>query len=66
MLGVMIIFALMSIFYYDYNYYTGEDAVDDDDDDVTQTDAASDIGGASRINSISNGMLPDLTPFWSS
>lgn len=38
MLVVIIIFALMSIFYYDYKYYTGEDG---EEDDFEEEDAVS-------------------------
>ncbi|KAI1732158.1 POT family domain-containing protein [Ditylenchus destructor] len=42
MLVVMIVFALMSIFYYKYNYYTGDDGSDLDDFELEAKDWAVD------------------------
>ncbi|GMR54462.1 hypothetical protein PMAYCL1PPCAC_24657, partial [Pristionchus mayeri] len=44
MFVVICIYALMSIFYFDYQYYTNPDEIDDDDDDEESIDEIDDIG----------------------
>jgi hypothetical protein len=61
MFVVIVIFALMSIFYYDYNYYTGEDGSDDASDytDEEDTDESSPSRASVRKSAINDAYETD-------